>query len=154
MRLELKDYVFVGIQIILFIIYFLDLQLLNFSIPSLVKVVVGILTILGILIILLSILQLNTNISPFPSPRSKTILITSGLFKYMRHPIYSGILISSISYAIYSGSIYKLIVAVVLYFLFYFKSIYEERKLSQQFSNYKNYMKVTGRFFPIIKSQN
>ncbi len=151
MRLDLKDYAFVGIQIILFIIYFLDLQFLNFSIPYWFEVVTGMFTMLGILIIFISILQLNTNISPFPSPRSKTILITSGMFKYMRHPIYSGIIISSISHSIYSGSIYKLIVAVVLYLLFYFKSIYEERKLSQQFLNYENYKKITGRFFPIFK---
>jgi len=151
MKLELKDYVFVGVQIILFIIYFLDLQFLNFSILYWLEVVSGMFIILGILIILISILQLNTNISPFPSPRSKTILITGGMFKYMRHPIYSGIIISSISYSIYSGSIYKFIVAVVLYVLFYLKSIYEERKLSQQFLNYKYYKKVTGRFFPIFK---
>jgi len=151
MRLELKDYAFVGIQIILFIIYFLDLQFLNFNIPYWFEVVTGIFIMLGILIILISILQLNTNISPFPSPRSKTILIKSGMFKYMRHPIYSGIIMCSISYAIYSGSIYKLIIAVILYFLFYFKSIYEERKLCQQFLNYENYKKVTGRFFPIFK---
>lgn len=151
MKLELKDYAFVGVQIILFMIYFLDLQFLNFSIPYWLEVVTGMFTILGVLIILISILQLNTNISPFPSPRSKTILITGGMFKYMRHPIYSGIIISSISYSIYSGSIYKLIVAVVLCVLFYFKSMYEERKLSQQFLNYEHYKKVTGRFFPIFK---
>ncbi len=151
MRLELKDYAFVGIQIILFIIYFLDLQFVNFNTPYWFEVCAGIFTMIGILIILISILQLNTTISPFPSPRFKTILITSGMFKYMRHPIYSGIIISSISYSIYSGSTYKLIIAVILYFLFYFKSVYEERKLSQHFLNYENYKKITGRFFPIFK---
>lgn len=151
MRLERRDYAFVGFQIILFILYFLDLHFLKLIAPSWIRVSSGIITIVGLLIILISILKLNTNLSVFPSPRSQSRLVTNGLFKLIRHPIYTGIIITSIGYAIYAVSVYKLLIALILYTLFYFKSIYEERKLSQQFSEYEAYKKTTGRFFPKFK---
>jgi protein-S-isoprenylcysteine O-methyltransferase Ste14 len=68
----------------------------------------------------------------------------------MRHPIYSGILLFVFGYAIYSQNEYRLIIAVALLILFYFKSSYEERLLKRKFPNYTYYQQKTGRFFPFI----
>jgi protein-S-isoprenylcysteine O-methyltransferase Ste14 len=100
--------------------------------------------------LILALLQLNRNLSPFPTPKQNGQLVTNGLYHWMRHPIYTGILLVSYGYAIYSSSWLRLIVACVLLILFYLKSSYEEKLLSKKFSDYTAYQKRTARFFPFL----
>ena len=132
----------------LFIVYVLDISILHLNIPSLLKVFGLIIAGVGILIFMIAILQLNKNLSPFPTPKSNAQLIQSGLYKYIRHPIYTGILLGFTGYAVYLESIYKLAITLLLLIVFIIKSIYEEKKLTDRFSNYSLYKKTTGRFFP------
>lgn len=109
------------------------------------------LAIVGALLIFLAFIQLNKNLSPFPSPKSNANLITSGVFKYIRHPIYTGIFLLAIGLGLYFNSGFKIIVAILLLLLFYFKSNYEEKQLLLKFPKYKKYRQATGRFFPKFK---
>ena len=96
-----------------------------------------------------SILNLNENLSPFPSPKSNSSLISTGIYRYIRHPIYAGILLSMMGYALYLMSVFKLFITLVLWIVFYFKSNLEERLLQKSvLVEYKDYMEMTGRFFP------
>jgi len=150
MKLGIKDFFFVGVQFVLFGAYVFDFGLWTFELPQVLKTICLVFTFFGLGIIILSMLQLNTNLSPFPSPKAGSKLIQNGLYKYVRHPIYSGILITLCSYALYYESVYKLIILSLLYILFYFKSSYEEKRLLKTFPNYKIYKGNTGRFFPGI----
>jgi protein-S-isoprenylcysteine O-methyltransferase Ste14 len=96
------------------------------------------------------LLQLNKNISPFPTPKDSASLLRNGLYKFMRHPIYTGIILLFSGYSVYQNSFYKLLVSVVLVILFYLKSNYEEQRLQEKFPDYKRYKSKTGRFFPWI----
>jgi len=102
----------------------------------------------GGIIITLALLQLNKNLSPFPTPKESASLLQNGLFKYMRHPIYTGIILLFTGYSVSQNSVYKLLISVFLVLLFYLKSNYEEQRLEQKFPDYKQYKKKTGRFFP------
>ena len=150
MNLKAKDIAYVGVQVTLFLSFLLDISLLSFRLPVWIDYLLLPLIFLGAGVVFLALLQLKTNLSVFPTPLKHSNLITHGLFKYIRHPIYSGILISAFSLALYLGSGYKLIIALLLLTLFYFKSNYEEKLLLQKFPEYRNYMKRTGRFFPWI----
>ena len=105
-------------------------------------------TILGGILLAMAIIQLNTNLSPYPSPKSSASLVKTGLYKFIRHPIYTGIILLLSGYAFYDSSGFKLLVASLLTILFYFKSQYEEKKLSSHYNDYLEYKKTTGRFFP------
>lgn len=146
MKLKLKDYFFVGIQFLLFAIYLFNFELFKFKLSVSLSILFLIITIIGFLIIVIAILQLNKNLSPFPTPKSNSELIQTGLYKYMRHPIYTGILIMFFSYALYVNSSFKLIIAFILFILFYFKSSYEEERLQKIFPKYQLYKKSTRRF--------
>lgn len=148
MKLSIKDYLLVAFQVVLFVLYLLDLNILDVQIPQFIKTTGIILTVAGLLVALLALLQLNKNLSPFPTPKSNSDLITSGLYKHVRHPIYSGLLLLFFGYAMHSVSAYKLIITLLLLMLFYYKSRYEEQKLKQRFQAYKSYMITTGRFVP------
>ncbi len=150
MKLKFKDYFFVGIQFLLFMTYLFDFELIRFKLPEYLNISFLIISIFGFLIIVVAILQLNKNLSPFPSPKSNSELIQTGLYKYTRHPIYTGILLTVFGYAFYTNSSYKLLISVALLILFFFKSSYEEKMLLNNFSDYKMYKKNSGRFLPKI----
>ena len=145
-----KDYILVGFQVVLFFLYIFDLQIWNVVIPERLRQTGLILAIFGVLLFLIAMLQLNKNLSPFPSPKSGSELVMSGLYKFIRHPIYTGILIAFIGFALFSESIYKIMITFGLYLLFLIKTEYEEHRLQEKFSEYDQYKKVTGRFLPKI----
>lgn len=142
----IKDYVFVMLQLVIFVAYFLPLQLFYTKLPEWLchsgLVLFGVSLIYGIV----ALLQLNTKLSPFPSPVISGRLITTGAFRMSRHPIYTALIFSGIGYAIYTSSAYKTLIILSLWVLFYFKSVYEEQLLSQIFSEYQAYKKRTRRF--------
>ena len=148
MKRTVKDYLLVGIQLMLFIAYAIDASTLSFNIPFWLKMAGLVLFGIGTAIILLAVLQLNKNLSPFPTPKSGGELIQHGLYKYIRHPIYTGILLGAGGYAFYSESVFRAVLTLALLALFTVKSTYEERKLMEKFDAYNQYKKNTGKFFP------
>jgi len=144
-----KDYWFVVIQFVLFFCFIFDVDW-SMKLGLLIqKIGLGI-AFFGGIIITLALLQLNKNLSPFPTPKNNATLLENGLYKYMRHPIYTGIILLFLGYSVYQNSVYKLLISILLVILFYFKSNYEEERLGQKFPDYKNYKTKTGRFFPWI----
>ncbi|PKP27121.1 MAG: hypothetical protein CVU03_00860 [Bacteroidetes bacterium HGW-Bacteroidetes-2] len=89
----------------------------------------------------------------FPTPKADGTLIQTGLYKYIRHPIYTSILMLFLGYSIYQNSFYKLIITLVLGVLFYFKSKYEEKQLAIKFPEYLAYKNKTGRCLPKVFSK-
>ena len=128
-----KDWMYVILQFILVGVYLIEIDLITISMPEWFKLGVLTFSVLGIIIIVLSFYQLGSNLSPFPSPVKNADLITTGIFKYLRHPIYTGILLILFSVAIYNTSEYKLIISILLLILFQFKSKYEESRLIANF---------------------
>lgn len=144
-----KDYLFVGIQFILFGMYAFDF-LPKFKLPPFVSYLGLIFAVAGFVMAVLSVLQLNKNLTVFPTPKTNSELITSGLYKFSRHPIYTGLILFTFGYAFFKLSLSKLAISFLLLILFYFKTKYEEMQLEVRFSNYKQYKQNVGRFFPRI----
>jgi len=82
----------VSIQLLLFIAYLFPISIISINLPEWFSysglVVLGLGAILGAV----ALLQLNTNLSPFPTPVSNGKLITNGAFAIARHPIYSALI--------------------------------------------------------------
>ncbi len=143
-----KDYVFVLLQFLIFIAWLFEWDLLKFILPENLRYIALFVAGFGLLLVLIAFLQLNTNISPFPSPKKGAKLVTSGVFAFARHPIYSGILFMAFGISFWLNSGYKLIISILLFLLFYLKSRYEEEQLQKSFPEYVFYKRQTGRFFP------
>ena len=143
-----KDILYVLVQFFLFALYFIDWDLFDFQFPNWLRYSAIFFLVMGGIIILFGILSLNENLSIFPSPKKNGSLISSGVYGYVRHPIYSGIIISMASYSIYAVSPIKFMIAGVMIVVLYFKSSFEEQKLMESFTGYEKYMNKTGRFFP------
>ena len=148
MKKTSNDYIYVGIQFILFTVYIIPVTFVTFASGTIISIISVILIVLGLLMGLLSVIQLNKNLSPFPSPINGGELIDTGIYNYIRHPIYTSILSTLFGYGLYSASGYKILLTIALLVLFFYKSKYEEKKLSSVFYSYPDYMKRTGRFLP------
>ncbi|TKB97672.1 methyltransferase family protein [Pedobacter cryophilus] len=149
---KIKDLVYVTLQFSLILGYFFIPRFLAFELPNYIQIFALILSIFGLFIIVLALIQLNKNLTPFPSPKANAVLIKEGLYRYVRHPIYTGIIFFVFFYALHTHHLPRLFLALLLYGLFSFKSIYEEAMLINKFAEYKNYQKHTGRFFPRLKA--
>jgi protein-S-isoprenylcysteine O-methyltransferase Ste14 len=141
------DFIYVTIQFVLLTIFFVPLIQDTFQSFFIIKYLGAIVSFLGFLIILLAILQLNKNLTPFPTPKENGELISTGLYKYIRHPIYTGIFLASLGIAFYNSTYWQLVISIILLILFYFKSKYEESLLIEKYSDYELYIKKTRRFF-------
>ena len=149
-ELKTPDILFVGLQFLLFLLYFITPFPSEWQLSAWLRLPALILSLVGILLSAIAILQLRKNLSPFPSPVSSGTLVESGIFKKIRHPIYSGLIIFFSSYAIYEESPAKLLLSFILVILFYFKSIYEEKLLMKKFPAYCSYKRTSYRFFPFF----
>ena len=143
---SLKDYVFVGIQLLLCVAYVFPFKIIALNINNGLKYSGLALAVFGLILGGIAVLQINTKISPFPTPTLQSTLLTTGAFKIGRHPIYTGILAMALGYAVYDASVFKFVIFLLLLMLFYFKSSYEEQLLLARFPEYATYKIKTRRF--------
>lgn len=78
-------------------------------------------------------------------------LVNKGLYKVVRHPLYSSIMVMFIGGCISYLNIYTFILEITVFVPFmYYRAKQEEKLLSQRFPEYTNYKKSTGMFLPKI----
>ncbi len=78
-------------------------------------------------------------------------LITSGVYSYMRHPVYTGNILSLIGLSIMTHSSMRFLLTIFYYILVDWKSREEERNMVKEFgyNTYESYrQRVRGKFFP------
>jgi protein-S-isoprenylcysteine O-methyltransferase Ste14 len=146
---NIKDNLFVAAQFALFTTFFFSIDL-GYSFPYFFRSLGPIVFMFGCLIAIIAIVQLNKNLTAFPTPKEKAILYTGGLYHFVRHPIYTGVIVIFLGLTLWWLSVYKLLITTLLAILFYFKSAYEEKQLRIKFEGYNAYTKATGRFLPRI----
>ena len=94
---------------------------------------------------LVSIKDLGRNLSPFPRPTNNCNLVTTGIYRFTRHPMYYSLIFISIGVFIIKLSIYYLFLTISLALIIKFKISLEEKYLMKKFKNYllyKNEVKV------------
>jgi len=145
-----KDVALVTIQAILLAIFLFRIPGTDTEFGLAIRYTGLAIAIVGILVIISAMITLNTNLTPFPSPKSNSQLVTAGLYKYIRHPIYTGIILLTGGYGTYSENTLRLLVTAALLILFRYKAKYEEGLLKKKFPEYGQYSSSTKMFFPGI----
>ena len=102
----------------------------------------GILIILiAFIVMLVSIKDLGKNLSPFPRPINNSNLVTTGIYRFISHPMYYSLIFISIGFFIIKLSIYYLVLTISLALIIKFKIALEEKYLMNKFKNYLLYKK-------------
>lgn len=109
-------------------------------------VVMGILCVLGIYWLFSSI---GTGITPVSATRKEHKLVTNGIYRYIRHPLYTIGSSLFISFGMMADSWFIAALGILTFILMAIRTPKEEANLIEKFGDeYREYMKRTGRFLP------
>ncbi|MBS1902516.1 MAG: isoprenylcysteine carboxylmethyltransferase family protein [Bacteroidetes bacterium] len=107
--------------------------------------------VLGVLVALTGVLTMRLgNFRVLPIPKTDAVLVTGGIYGVIRHPMYTGVLLATLGFALNDGSPPVMILWVVLLADLVMKLRYEERLLAARFPAYEEYRKRTDRLIPFI----
>ena len=95
--------------------------------------------IIALIILLVAIKDLGRNLSPFPRPIKNSNLVTTGIYRFTRHPMYYSLIFISFGVFIIKLSIYYLFLSISLSLIIKFKIALEEQYLKNKFKNYLLY---------------
>ena len=95
--------------------------------------------IIALIIMIVAIKDLGRNLSPFPRPKKSCNLVTTGIYRFMRHPMYYSLIFISFGVFIIKLSIYYLFLSISLALIIKFKITLEEQYLNNKFKNYLLY---------------
>jgi protein-S-isoprenylcysteine O-methyltransferase Ste14 len=106
-------------------------------------------TVLGLAVMVIGATGLGRGLTATPLPNAHAQLRTGGLYRYARHPIYSGLMLMMASITVASGSVLRLLTLAALVLLLNGKARWEETRLAQRFEGYGDYAARTPRFVPV-----
>ena len=114
--------------------------------------IAGIIILLGALIFrVYTATTLNNSYSYTLEIREGHQLVTSGLYRYIRHPIYTGVILGAFSIPIYSSSLNGFLVTILVIPLFMYRIGNEEKMLIEEYGEeYEEYQEHTWKLFPYI----
>ena len=106
----------------------------------------GVILIAGASVLVWGFRSLGRNITPGTEPLPDAELVTSGAYQYVRHPIYTGIVLLLTGYTLaWSNWTLALVVGLVALQYFQAKARAEERWLIRRFPAYEGYMRQVRR---------
>ncbi|GIW06728.1 MAG: hypothetical protein KatS3mg060_1533 [Dehalococcoidia bacterium] len=104
----------------------------------------------GLIFVGYGIRGLGKALSPFPVPNQDGALVTEGIYGCVRHPIYGGIVMASLGFALITGSLGRLLLSFALLGFFAAKSDVEEAWLVERYPDYPSYQARVRRMLPGI----
>ncbi|MDD5628048.1 MAG: methyltransferase [Elusimicrobia bacterium] len=94
---------------------------------------------------------LNRSFRSSLKPMADAPLVQGGLYGFVRHPGYSGIIIAAAGWSLVLGDLARLVLTIVLVLFFDAKSRVEEEWLVRTYQEYGRYRKsVPKKFFPWV----
>ena len=105
----------------------------------------------GLILLYFAVKNLGRSLTANPVPKEDVQLVESGVYKFVRHPIYSGLLLAGLGTVVQAMDINKAYIWAALLIVLNFKAAWEEKLLAKKYSTYSEYMKRTGRFVPRLK---
>ncbi len=104
---------------------------------------------LGAAILLIKgLVDLGQSLTPLPHPRADGQLVQTGSYGWVRHPLYSGIILAALGIAIGRLSLSHLVGALTLLLFFDLKARREELWLSEKYPDYGDYRQRVKKLIP------
>lgn len=107
------------------------------------------LTWLGLALVVWAVLVFGRGVTPSPMPSRKAQLQTRGPYHWIRHPMYTGVIVLMAGSAMGRQSWIAAALWVVLVMFFLAKLGWEERRLVENYPGYDSYRKAVPALNPI-----
>src|SRR5581483_2242574 len=121
------------------------------EIPLFAQIIGGALLVIGAVIAGLGLITLGANLTPFPKPKEGAhFLVTQGVYRIVRHPIYCGIVSGAFGWTLWWGTLSGIVLALALFLWFDLKSRFEERWLVEKYPDYALYQARVKRLIPFV----
>ena len=114
------------------------------------KMIALILFPLGVLIAIVAAIQLKRNLTPLPMPVEHGELIQTGLYAYVRHPIYLGVILMALAWFLHTQAVLTLVEFIAVMIFFEVKSRQEEYWMGQVYPEFAEYQRRTAKLVPRI----
>ena len=111
-------------------------------------VIAGILIAAGALVAGAGGMRLGPALTPTPIPKDGAELVTTGVYRFVRHPIYTGVLLAALGLVVLGASAGHIVGWIALFVVLSIKASSEETMLAERHSSYESYAKSTGRLIP------
>lgn len=143
-------YVLVQVVVIALIIGLSLRDKSSFELDSVNSVAGAAIVLLGGILALFSFINFGQIVTPNPVPLQNYTLKTSGMYRYIRHPIYSSLLLALLGLVIYCQSMSGLVFWLIGVFFIGYKTRFEEEQLIRKFPEYIAYREHTKKLIPFI----
>lgn len=105
--------------------------------------------VIGLVVLVWAARNLGSALTPLLLPNGAG-LTAHGAYRWMRHPIYTGVMLACLGAAIGSGTVLAYAATIVVAVFFEAKTRLEERWLVGAYDGYAAYAARTGKFVPGI----
>lgn len=95
-------------------------------------------------------LRLGRSRTAFPRPLEACRLVTTGIYGWVRHPLYASLIFLGFAWSVGWGSLWAAVAALAQVVFFFAKAKREEAWLRERFPAYEAYSRRVKRFIPGI----
>ena len=95
-------------------------------------------------------LSLGRNLTPFPRPGREARLVQTGVYAWVRHPLYAALMVGAVGWALFRENLWTLGAAAALVLFLHAKARREEAWLKEHFPDYAAYARRVPRFLPFL----
>jgi protein-S-isoprenylcysteine O-methyltransferase Ste14 len=145
---ERRGQVWVAVQFVLFCGILATPFFGRFAAPVWLRPLGALVLIEGIAVMVAGYRALGRSHSPWTTPIAGGALVRTGIYRHMRHPIYSGWILLALGWALLWGSSLGLWVAVAILIYYDLRTREEEKWLRQRYADYVTYAQQVKRFIP------
>ena len=97
-----------------------------------------------------AIATLRFSVNVLPDVRESQLLFTEGPYKFIRHPMYTSVLLATAAWVSNRPDVFSVLLWLMLLADLLIKLRYEESLLTARFPDYKAYSKKAKRLIPFI----
>jgi len=142
-----KKLVFIQFALIILLALFPD----SAKVDPRLSIVGTVLLAIGLAALIAGFMALGKSLTANPVPNQDGVLVTKGIYRIVRHPIYVGLLGITLGLVISSGVWAQIIVWLALAALLVYKMLWEEVLLTAKYKGYAEYMTKVPAIIPGLK---
>ena len=106
---------------------------------------------IGIIIMAPALVALRGTVQIAPEPKAGKQLVETGIYRYLRHPIYTGIVVCVVGLFLRQPSLWMVGGALIVIIFLAFKVRFEEKLLRSTYPGYAAYQKRSWGLFPGLR---